>query len=154
MQTVLCEIEAILNSRPLLSLSSDPNDMLYLSPGHFLVGSALNSFPEHDLTDENPNRLLRWQIIQQMRQHFWARWSSEYLNSLQERNKWKRNKGQQLESGQLVLIKQPGLPPLQWLTGRIETVQMGTDGVARSASVKTTKGSYVRPLSRLAILPV
>jgi len=60
MQTVLCEIEAILNSRPLLPLSSDPNDLSYLSPGHFLVGAPLNSFPETDLTCENPDRLLRW----------------------------------------------------------------------------------------------
>jgi len=41
MQTILCEIEAILNSRPFLSLSADSNDLAYLSPGHFLVGTTL-----------------------------------------------------------------------------------------------------------------
>ncbi|EZA51138.1 hypothetical protein X777_10430 [Ooceraea biroi] len=60
MQTVLCEIEAILNSRSLTPLSSDPNDMTYLSSGNFLVGSPLNSLPTHDLSDVNTNRLSRW----------------------------------------------------------------------------------------------
>lgn len=154
MQTVLCEIEAILNSRPLIPLSSDPNDLNYLSPGHFLVGSPLNSFPTPNLENVNTNTLIRWQMIEQMRQHFWRRWSMEYLNSLQERHKWKTSKGQQLEPGQMVLIKQPGVPPMQWLTGRVTDVQIGSHGLRRSATVMTARGSYVRPLSRLAILPI
>ena len=56
-QTILSEIEAILNSRPLQPLSSDPNDMSYLSPGHFLVGTTLNSFLHPDLTSVNMNKL-------------------------------------------------------------------------------------------------
>ncbi|XP_077270667.1 uncharacterized protein LOC143901909 [Temnothorax americanus] len=154
MQTVLCEIEAILNSRPITPLSSDPNDMNYLSPGHFLVGAPLNSFPTSDLNDINVNKLLRWQIIEQMRQDFWRRWSQEYLNTLQQRNKWQTSKGQQLETGQLVIIKQQATAPLQWPIGRVQEIHIGSDGVARSATVKTNKGSYVRPLTKLAILPL
>ena len=37
----LADIEAILNLRPITQLSYDPNDLAYLSPGHFLVGTAL-----------------------------------------------------------------------------------------------------------------
>lgn len=70
MQTVLCEIEAIMNSRPLVPLSSDPNDLIFLSPGHFLVGAPLNSLPTTDLSDLNTTTLLRWQLLEQMRQHF------------------------------------------------------------------------------------
>lgn len=44
--------------------------------------------------------------VKQVRQHFWRRWSSEYLHSLQERTKWRSDKGTQFKSGQLVLIKQ------------------------------------------------
>ena len=43
MQTTLCEIEAILNSRHLLPLSADLKDLAYLSSGHFLVGTILVS---------------------------------------------------------------------------------------------------------------
>ncbi|KYM77034.1 hypothetical protein ALC53_12570 [Atta colombica] len=66
MQTTLCEIEAILNSRPLLPLSVDPNDLAYLSPEHFLVDTTLNSLPCVDLNDVNENKLLRWQRVEQI----------------------------------------------------------------------------------------
>ncbi|XP_024893013.1 uncharacterized protein LOC112468186 [Temnothorax curvispinosus] len=152
--TVLCEIEAILNSRPLTPLSEDPNDLSCLTPGHFLVGAPLNSFPCEDLTDVNENRLVRWQRVEQMRQHFWRRWSVEYLHTLQERNKWKTNKGQQLRVDQIVLLKQQGLAPMQWLIGRIEKTHAGPDGQVRTATVRTASGKFVRPLTKIAILPL
>lgn len=154
MQTVLGEIEATLNSRPITALSADPNDLVHLTPGHFLVGGALNSFPCNDISDVSENRLTRWQRVEQIRQHFWRRWSNEYLHSLQERPKWKANKGTQLSPNQLVLIKQQNLPPLQWLLGRVRSVHPGPDGISRAATVKTAQGLFVRPLSRLAILPI
>ncbi|XP_026831391.1 uncharacterized protein LOC113563660 [Ooceraea biroi] len=85
LQTVLCEIEAMLNSRPLTPLSTDPNDLHCITPGHFLIGTALNSFLVPDLVDVPVNRLLRWERVEQLRQHFWKRWSSEYLHTLIER---------------------------------------------------------------------
>lgn len=143
MLTVLYEIKAILNSRPITPLSEDPNDLNYLTPGHFLVGTPLNSFLYIDVSDVNENFLVRWQRVQQLHQHFWSRWSFGYLNSLQERNKWKANKGQQLKEGQSVLLKQASLAPLQWLLGRVERIHPGPDGNARTATVKTTAGTHM-----------
>ncbi|XP_018400775.1 PREDICTED: uncharacterized protein LOC108778168 [Cyphomyrmex costatus] len=154
MQTILCDIETILNSRPIAPLSEDPNDLAYLSPGHFLIGTTVDSFPCHDLSNISENRLVRWQRVEQLRQHFWRRWSSEYLHTLQARSKWKISKGDQLKIGQVVLIKQQGLHPLHWLLGRVQGVHPGTDGVVRTAEIKTAKGILTRPLTRIAILPI
>lgn len=154
MQTVLCGIEAILNSRPITALSADPNDLSSISPGHFLIGDAMNGPPCPDLGDVNENRLVRWERVEQLRQHFWRRWSCEYLNSLQSRSKWRSDKGVQLQPDQIVLIKQPNLAPLHWLLGRVMEVHGGADGIPRTATVKIAKGSFTRSLPSLAILPM
>ena len=38
--TLLSKIEACLNSRPISSMTENPNDTVALTPGHFLIGSA------------------------------------------------------------------------------------------------------------------
>lgn len=40
LQTILIQIEAVLNSYPMTPLSSDPNDHTYLCPAHFLIGDT------------------------------------------------------------------------------------------------------------------
>ncbi|XP_015188448.1 PREDICTED: uncharacterized protein LOC107072770 [Polistes dominula] len=63
--TLLAQIEAILNSRPLEPLSDDPEDTSVLTPGHFLIGTVLNAVPEGSILDISASRLSRWQFIQQ-----------------------------------------------------------------------------------------
>ncbi|GFX85126.1 integrase catalytic domain-containing protein [Trichonephila clavipes] len=86
--TLVAQIEAVLNSRPICHLSNDPNDVETLTPAHFLVKSSLFAVPDPDYTEIPMNRLSRWQLVQRMNQHFWCKWSSEYLNRLQQRPKW------------------------------------------------------------------
>ncbi|XP_018312920.1 uncharacterized protein [Mycetomoellerius zeteki] len=114
MSTAITEMEAILNSRPISPMSNDPNDVQALTPGHFLIGQPLNSYSHPNLEDIQTNRLSRWQLVEKMRQHFWQRWCVEYLNNLQGRSKWMSDKSESLKTGQLVVIGQPGLAPLQW----------------------------------------
>ena len=151
--TVLCKIEAILNSRPLTSISDDPNDFNALTPGHFIIQRPLTAIPQHDLSEGNPNRLQRWDRIIQIQQHFWKRWSREYLHQLQVRTK--RFKSQiPISINQLVLMQVDNVPSMQWPTGRIIALQPGKDGISRVATVKTSSGSFIRPVSKLALLPI
>ncbi|XP_033220888.1 uncharacterized protein LOC117175287 [Belonocnema kinseyi] len=136
LQTYVAEIEAILNSRPLSPLSSDPNDLLPLTPGHFLIGTSLTSFPQRDKRNNPANRLNCWELAQQMRHHFWDRWHREYLGELISRSKWKTaTKQEDIEIGTLIVIKEENLPPMNWKIGRINEVHPGQDGVIRAVTV-------------------
>lgn len=84
--TLLAEIEACLNSRPFTPMSSDPNDFTALTPGHFLIGSSLTSISQTDLQETASNRSTRYQLLIKLQQHFWSRWTVEYLSQLQAKN--------------------------------------------------------------------
>lgn len=88
-----------------------------------------------------------------MVQGFWKRWHMEYITTLQERPKWK-TATLNLKPGELVIIKDPNLPPTKWLLGKIESTTQGADGRVRVASVKTTSGTFVRPIAKLARVPL
>ncbi|XP_049886695.1 uncharacterized protein LOC126381237 [Pectinophora gossypiella] len=152
LSTLFIQIEAILNSRPLTPLSSDPNDFEPLTPGHFLIGRPLTSLPSPSLTDVHMHRLDRYQRIEQMRQLFWERWRNEYLSELQQRTKWRINE-EGLREGELVVLKEENTPPLKWRMGRIEKLFSGPDGIQRVAEVKTSRGTLRRAVHRLCCLP-
>ncbi|XP_063629910.1 uncharacterized protein LOC134801301 [Cydia splendana] len=97
--------------------------------------------------------LSRYMRIQQLKAHFWSRYYTEYITELQKRQKW-RKQGQQLQLGEMVLVKDDRLPPNRWLLGRVTRLYPGSDGVTRVADVNTTSGTLRRAFNRLCPLPV
>ncbi|XP_043064774.1 uncharacterized protein LOC122320681 [Drosophila ficusphila] len=86
--TLLASVEAVLNSRPIGALSSDPSDGEALTPGHLLIGGPLVAPPPSALPDQiSPTCLRRWRSVSSLRHRFWQRWSREYVSSLQTRQK-------------------------------------------------------------------
>lgn len=71
--TVLCRVEAVLNSRPITPVSTDPHDLDCLTPGQFLIGQPLLALPPR--TTECSDRPLtdRWKLLDHCHQHFWRR---------------------------------------------------------------------------------
>ncbi|XP_076661018.1 uncharacterized protein LOC143364711 [Halictus rubicundus] len=151
--TFVTEIEAVLNSRPLTPISSDPNDPEALTPGHFLIGTALTSIPEVDLTMTSNNKLSKWQHIQKVKQDFWTRWSKEYINQLNVRAKWAKG-SHIINKGTIVVLKDNHLPPSHWNLGRVEEIHPGPDDVIRAVTVRTINGVYKRNVKQLAPLPI
>ncbi|GFW05748.1 integrase catalytic domain-containing protein [Trichonephila clavipes] len=80
--TLITQIEAILNSRPLTPLSSDVDDLEVLTPAHFLIGRPITAIVEPSLLQGESNRLNVWQRITKSVQTIWKRWNLSYLNSL------------------------------------------------------------------------
>ncbi|XP_035226660.1 uncharacterized protein LOC118198990 [Stegodyphus dumicola] len=81
--TLITQIEACLNSRPLSPISADPTDLQPLIPGHLLIGAPFLSIPEPNDSVDSLTLSSRWTLIQKLRANFWNRWSVEYLNYLQ-----------------------------------------------------------------------
>jgi len=153
LNTVVCRIESVLNSRPLTPLSSEPDDLECLTPGHFLTGQPLLTVPETKILDTPCNLLTRWKLLHQCHQAFWKRWSAEYLNCLQVKSKWTSSNGQ-IKVGDLVVIKDNLTPPLMWRLGRVLELFPGEDNVVRVVKILTKQGTLVRPVVKLVRLPV
>lgn len=152
--TILCKVEAILNSRPLTPLSSDPTDIRVLTPGHFLIGGPLNAIPQRDFINVSSNRLKAWEGLQQIQQQFWESWYKDYLHNLQTRPR-KFQDIQYFKVGEMVLVKEPNVPPMKWMMGRIvKLFPSPRDKVVRNVRIITQLGEkdrHVRYLSRFPI---
>lgn len=152
LNTLVIQIEAIINSRPLTALSDDVNDLSPLTPAHFIIGEPLVQ-PFHPwVTDIPDNRLKPRALIQKFTQQFADRFQTEYIRQLQQRFKWK-TKEMDIKLNDLVIVKNDQLPPTLWQLGRIVTVHPGNDGIIRNVTVKTEAGYFQRSIQHLCKLP-
>ena len=138
LNTLLCEVEAILNCRPLTEISSDPDDAEPLTPNHLLLLNAGATYPPLLFSRDDCYATRRWKQIQYLANLFWNRWKREYLPILQERQKWHR-KNYSYKKGDLVLLTDQFLPRNQWSTGRIVDVYPDSKEIVRVVKVKVCK---------------
>ena len=86
-----------------------------------------------------------------MLQHFWKRWSKEYLHTLQQRSKW-RHSSENVKIGDLVLVNDGNSAPMHWSMGRVIKVHPGDDGMTRVVTLKTVHGQLQRPVVKIVPL--
>ncbi|XP_057308167.1 uncharacterized protein LOC130646050 [Hydractinia symbiolongicarpus] len=159
LQTVLCEVESVINSRP-LCYASDEDVGAMITPNHLIFGRSLN----HATTNNQPitvldvtectRRVLRLRTVLE---HFWKRFSITYLNELRQRHLYERKKtaDAELRLNDIVLIKDDTpTPRSQWKIGKIEKLIVGKDGRTRGAKLKVNstsgRSTYVhRPVQKL-----
>uniref|UniRef100_A0A0K8VHT8 Integrase catalytic domain-containing protein n=1 Tax=Bactrocera latifrons TaxID=174628 RepID=A0A0K8VHT8_BACLA len=151
MITLLSQIEAVLNSRPLCAIDSE-SDIDVLTSGHFLIGCPIIDCPEA-INDNQIGSLDRWKLIQKLKKDFWKRWESEYVVMLQQRMKWK-TKQANLVQGQIVIIKDEETHPAKWPLGKIIETHPGKDGNIRVVTLKLQNGILKRPVHKLCPLEV
>jgi len=150
--TVLCRVEAVLNSRPLTPLSSDPADLHYLSPGYFLIGLPLLAVPPRTSSEDKSNLVNRWKLLEKCHQAFWRQWSTEYLTTLQARTKWSTG-ASNFRLNDVVVIRDNQSTPLSWRMGWVIALLPGADGAVRMVRLRTAHCEVTRPVVKLVVLP-
>ena len=141
----------ILNSRPLTPCSDDQNDLEPLTPNHLLLQRKHLALPPGLFVHEDLYGRKQWRRAQFLADCFWKRWIKEYLPTLQQRQKWVREKGS-LKVKDLVLIVDEKSPRGRWLLGRVLKIFPRDDQRFRVAEVKTKSSTLIRPISKLVLL--
>ncbi len=134
LSSILVEIEAVLNSRPLTPLESTDPDNLVLTPGHFLVGRPLVAPPAAPASQANLSTLRRWKLTQRINQDLWHEWKTRYLQSLQARQKWNK-RSHEFKVGDVVFLREVAFAYRKWPLAKITAIHPGTDDIVRVVDV-------------------
>ena len=121
--TLVTEVEAVLNSRPLSYISMDDLEEP-LTPSHLLIGFRALSLPDPNVYDDDPDYNETADDLSRRMKHFvetskkfWKRWKQEYLLELRELHRTCQiNKGikDPIKEGQVVTVYDEGHPRGLW----------------------------------------
>ena len=156
LSTFMAEVTAIMNSRPLVPVSTDPENPLVLSPSMLLTqkkpSQVLTSLTGMSVKDAYR---AQWKHVQFLADTFWARWKAEYLPLIQVHAKWPE-KTPNVKEGDVVLALDKETPRLSWPIALIDEVYESEDGAVRKVKVGIMKDderkTYVRPITDLVLL--
>lgn len=157
--TILYEIEATVNDRPLTYVSGDIDDLEPLTPSMLTRGRRLQEFPKENLAEEEiedptyrseHSMRVRLAYINKLSDDLWKRWTHEYLTALRDtyRNMHKHNPRVWPQRGDIVLIHSES-PRIMWKLGKVSELYPGPDGNIRVVQLKTSAGDIVRPVVKL-----
>ena len=151
--TLMAEVVAIVNARPISALPSDPQP---LSPAMLLTmktrpaGPPLGQFLRPDIYARR-----RWRRVQFLAEQFWTRWRREYLQSLQPRRKWTETQ-RDLCVGDVVLMRDESQHRNDWPLGRVAEAIRSEDDRVRKVKVEVVRDGerkiYLRPIKELVLL--
>ncbi|GFX42342.1 integrase catalytic domain-containing protein [Trichonephila clavipes] len=147
LNTVLCECEHVINSRPLTYISEDVNDLSPLTPAMFLQEIETSDVTDIDCLDhqEINKRIIH---VQTIREQLRKRFRIEYLGQLREQTQHHR-KLRPLTVGEVVVVENSLKNRNLWSLARVIQLIPGKDGHVRVARVKTETGELVRPVQKL-----
>ncbi|XP_065895991.1 uncharacterized protein [Dysidea avara] len=161
LQTLVVEIEAILNDRPLTYVPTDISDPDPITPSHLLYGRKIVCVPYHmtpqynrcdpDYGEAEIQSMAKKQAA--LLQHFWTRWRKEYLTSLREFHRASDPNIQTVKPGAVVLVHDD-TPRISWRLAVVEDTIAGEDGLVRAANIRTSTGKTNRPVAKLYPLEV
>jgi len=152
LETLLTEVESVLNSRPMVAVKAgDLEEGNLLTSGHFLIGRPLRAPPSKNPPSGKLSLLKRWDLTQRLNTDLWKHWLAAYIASCSSRAKWLRP-GRDLRVGQIVLVKDESLHSRSWPIALITELHPGDDGIARVATLSRHGKEFRRPVVRLVPL--
>ena len=147
LETLFCEVEGMVNSRPLTKLSEEIDDMSTISPNQLLLlNEEITDMPGRFVCQDKYKQ--RWKYIQYLANQFWKKWVKAYLPELQKRSKW-HDPHSEVKVGDVVLLLEETTPRYLWPLGLVVDVKKGRDGLVRTVKIKTRSTVLVRPLSKV-----
>lgn len=149
--TLFCEVEAIINDRPITKVSNVPGDLEPLTPNHLLLHKTKPFLPPGVFDPNDCYGRRRWRQVQYMADLFWKCWTKEYLPDLQERQKWTK-KRRNFITGDIVLIIDNTVPRNSWIIGQVIRVTPDSRGFIRQVQVRTKTSTLCRPITKLVLL--
>ncbi|GFS58391.1 integrase catalytic domain-containing protein [Trichonephila clavipes] len=150
--SLLCECEAIVNSRPLTYVSEDSDELQPITPAMFLQEIPEVGVPDLDHIDKiSLTRRLRYQ--QKVREELRKRFRVEYLGNLMLKQINEKS-SYELKVGDIVLIENEDKKRAFWPLGRIVKLYPGKDNYVRLDKVKTLNGDVLRLIQRLYPLEI
>lgn len=156
LSTFLAEVSAIINSRPLVPLSSDPENPYPLSPSLILTHKSDNIADVNVPSNVKDLYRAQYKRVQLLADMFWKRWRGEFLQTLQARRKWKEDQ-RNLQEGDVVVLKDKTIARNSWPTGVLTKVLPSADGKVRAAEVRVIAENgkpavYIRPINEFVVL--
>ena len=156
LETVVIEIEGVLNSRPLAYLYDDISEEP-LTPSTLVIGHRLLTQSQFqnvtDLESSKTSLVKRSKYLKQLLQHFWSRFSKEYLPSLREFHRCRSGSTSRVISiGDVVVINKEKVPRQKWNIGKVVKLIPGKDGVVRAAEVKTLNAAGKQVILKRSIV--
>lgn len=151
----MAEVAAIINARPLVPLTMDPDESFIFTPEALLtqkvnsVTAPAGEFGTSDLYKR------QWRQVQHLSNTFWDRWRKQFLPTLQARKKW-QSVHTNIQQGSVVLLRNSQVPRNEWPLALVTQTFPSQDGKVRQVEVKVIKpkGSalFLRPVTETVLL--
>ncbi len=155
LRTLLVEVEAIVNSRPLAVDNLSDENLEPLTPNHLLtMKSKVVLPPPGEFQKADVYCRKRWRTVQYLANVFWDRFSKEYIRASQERpKKWdavRRN----VSVGDIVLVIDKDVKRNKWPMARVVRVYPSDDGLVRYVDLKVagSASQLKRPVAKLVVI--
>ncbi|XP_062604474.1 uncharacterized protein LOC134266275 [Saccostrea cucullata] len=149
--TFMAEVMAIMNSRPLVPMSTDVEAPFVLSPQNLLTQKTHEVPSEFQDLDVKDMYRSQWKMVQVMANTFWKRWKTEFLSTPQPRQKW-QDSTDNLKDGNVKKCKESARN--DWPVGIINRVfPSESDGRVRKIEVRIIKEGkpcvFIRPATEV-----